>query len=226
MAWSNVLSTFTQYLNRNEVTNDTTGALATAFLVDGMQRIQRDCRLPCMERQLIITPTTAPLTSFPVPQDLLQPIDVLVSYPAGTNQDNLSLPYYDALWAPRPLRKVDYRVLMRANPNMPPEMYARQQTLYWIAGAVPIGQQVQFLYYGNFSPITSLDSDNEITASNPDLVVYAGLTYAGPYYQHPMAAQWEQLYQRLKADVQQAADDVDANGGPQAVALLYSFDQD
>jgi hypothetical protein len=146
-------ATFTSILDRD----DCTDALADTFLQQGIGRIQRDCRLPSMERALLVTATDAPLTSFPVPTDLIQIIDVMV--PKETS----------LVGQLRPLKRAAYRQLMAYDTTDIPRVYARFQTLVYVAGAMPIGGTLQFLYYGNFSPFADENSDNELSASTPDL---------------------------------------------------------
>lgn len=196
-----MLADFQAILDRD----DCDDAKATTFLIQGMSRIQRDCRLPSMERTLIIT-TEGPTTMFPVPVDLIQPIDVLVQDEAGE--------FY-------PLDKKGFRQLLRIDPGQHPCAYARVQTVIHIRGTVPAGRQIMFLYYGNFSAFADGDSDNELSASTPDFGVYAGLAYAGEEFQHPNADRWEARYQAIKQEVMAMAVDLDAEGGPQTVSNPY-----
>lgn len=206
MSFNTTKATFQSILNRD----DCTDAQATAFLQQGISRVQRDCRLPSMERTLIITPE-ATMSNFIVPTDLIQPIDVLVQ---DVNTGRF-----------KALAKKSYRRLLDYDPNDQPCVYARNQTQIWIAGSVGVGQQVMFIYYGNFSPFADADSDNELTASTPDLAVYAALSYAADSFQHPSAQAWEARYQAIKAEVMAMAIDLDAEGGVQYVQPLY-FDTD
>ena len=205
MSFNTTLATFQAILNRD----DCTTAQATAFLTQAISRVQRDCRLPSMERTLIITPAET-TNFFMVPADLIQPIDVLT-------QDVTSGNFYA-------LAKKSFRELLRYDPTDLPRVYARNQTQIWIAGSVGVGQQIMFIYYGNFSSFANGDADNELTASTPDLAVYGALSYAGDSFQHPSAPAWEARYQAIKAEVMAMAIDLDAEGGPQYVQSLYPND--
>jgi hypothetical protein len=209
MSLQGVITGFQNVLNRD----DCSATQAQTFIVLGMQRIQRDCRLPSMERQLIID--CEGLTNMiPIPADMIQPIDIIVNPPGGAPPAR-----------PKALKKLPYRKLIDISPQRWPEAYARMQGQYWIAGTVPSGATIQLFYYGNFSPFASLSADNELTASTPDLAVYAGLSYAGPDFEHPNAQVWEQRYQEIRAAVQQMGDDLDAEGGPQSVQRVYGQDE-
>jgi len=210
MSYNTMKTDFLNILDRDEV--QSTGpqaAMADTFLQQGISRIQRDCRLPSMERAQLITPTDNAMTQFPVPTDLIQIIDVLVPDAAGVPGQL------------RALKRVAYRKLVAYDPTDIPRVYARFQTLVYVSGAVPIGNQLQFLYYGNFSPFATADSDNELSASTPDLAVYAALSYAGDYFEHPLAAQWEARYQAIKTEVQAMAIDLETEGGVAVVEPIY-----
>jgi hypothetical protein len=202
VSFNTMKASFQNILNRD----DCSDAQATTFLQQGISRIQRDCRLPNMERTLIITPETT-TNMFSVPLDLIQPIDVLVQDSAGT--------FY-------PLVKKAFRDATKVDSNDLPRVYARIQTTVYIFGSVPVGRQIMFLYYGNFSSFASGDDDNELSASTPDLAVYAALSYAGDSFQHPSTQMWEQRYQQIKTEVMAMAIDLDAEGGPQYVQSLYN----
>lgn len=212
MSWNSVLADMQTILNRD----DCSAAQAAVFLTQGVQRIQRECRLPSMERTLIIQPA-GQMTFFPVPVDLLQPIDVL--WVPGSTSTYAGAPQ-------RPLKKCPYRDLVRMinpNANPMPAWYARNQTQIWLWGNPVSGDTVNFLYYGNFTPWANGNADNELSASAPDLMIYAGLSYAGDYFVHPLTQQWEQRYQAIRTSYQQMGDDLDAEGGPQAIQPLYSW---
>ena len=194
--------------------DDCTDAQADIFLQQAISRIQRDCRLPSMERAQLITPTDVAMTQFPVPIDMIQIIDVLVPR-MGDIEGRM-----------RALKKVSYRKLMEYSTLAPPTVLARSQTMLYVRGAVPVGNQLQFLYYGNFSPFATPDSDNELSASTPDLAVYGALSYAGDYFEHPLAAQWEARFQQIKTEVEAMAIDLEVEGGVQVVEPIYCVDDD
>lgn len=205
MSFNSMKSTFTNILNRS----DCSDAQATIFLQQSIQRIQRDCRLPSMERALFVTPTEVPMQFFVVPPDLIQPIDILVPKEDGVGS--------------KPLTKLSYREVVGVNPLIWPRYYARYQGVYQIRGALLPGMQLQFLYYGNFTPFETADSDNELSASTPDLAVYGALSYAGDLFQHPSTNSWENRYMEIKGEVEQMGIDLDAEGGPQAVEPIYHW---
>lgn len=210
MAFQDMINSFQAILNRD----DCSSTQAQAFLQQGIGRIQREARLPSMERQVVVTPTT-PIKWIAVPNDLLQIIDVIVPDQQGV---------------PRALKKRTYRELLRVDPYDLPWCYARFQAQIFIAGTVPGPSTasntiptVTLLYYGQFTPFASLTADNELSVSAPDLAVYAGLSYAADTYQHPSKQAWEATYQQVLADVQGLAIDLEMTGGPMVVQPLYGY---
>lgn len=207
MSYNTMLADFTAILNRDDATPQ---QLAT-FLSQGVQRIQRDCRLPSMERAQIITVGDAGANFVLVPQDLLQPIDFVWESTVRA-------------FEPRALEKLPYRDLIRKNGLDLPRWYARSQTQYWIKGSLLPGETLTLIYYGNFTNWATPDSDNELSASTPDLGVYAALSYAGDFYECALSAQWENRYQTIKAEVIAMAEDLDAEGGAQIMAPTYHWE--
>jgi hypothetical protein len=208
MSYNSMLADFKAVLNRD----DATDAQLAVFMGQAVSRIQRDLRLPSMERSQLIT-CNGPVNMLVVPKDLVQLIDLIwVSGDAARAVE------------PKALEKLPYRDLIRKNDLVLPRWYARSQTQYWIKGSAVEGEQFQLIYYGNFSNWASGDSDNELSASTPDLAVYAALSYAGDFFECDQTAQWEARYQAIKAEVQQMATDLDAEGGPQVIQPLYRWE--
>lgn len=210
MSYNTVLADFQNILNRD----DATAAQLQIFIVQAIQRIQRECRLPCMERTLI-TNCTDTVNFIMAPADLIQPID-MIWVPAAQGTPGARG------FKPKPLIRLPYRDLLGINPTKLPEAYGRNQTQFWVRGAAVANEELVFLYYGNFSNFATPDSDNEITAAAPDLVVYGALSYAADYFQHPLASQWEARYQAIKQSTIDLAEDLDREGGFQSIAPLYN----
>lgn len=211
MSYNSMMADFTAILNRD----DCSAAQAATFMQQGVQRIQRTCRIPSMERQQIITVGDQPCNFIVSPPDLIQPID-LIWTPAPTNGRGTKSQALTKLGA--------YRDLLKKNPLDRPRWYARLQAQFWIAGTMITGETLQFFYYGNFSPWVSGASDNELSASTPDLGVYAALGYAGDYFECALAAQWESRFQEIKGEVTQMGEDLDAEGGEQVMQPIYQWD--
>lgn len=201
MSFTDLTTRFKSILNRD----DCTDAQAQIFITDAISRVQRDCRIPSMERQLLVT-AQSNMDFITVPPDLLQIIDLMT-----TSQDGVV----------RPLQKLSYRQLMGIPPTNWPCAYARLQGQLWVRGQVQTGQVLQLIYYGEFSPFATPASDNEISGSNPDLVVYAALSFAGDVFEHPATDRWETRYQQILSQVQGLASDLENSGGPATMAPFY-----
>lgn len=205
MTYLEMLTRFKTILDRD----DCTDAQARIFMSDGMIRVTRDLRIPSMERALLVTPTDYVMTQMPVPTDLIQIIDVL-SPRVGTMTGQMTS-----------LKRLSYRALMDLDNTQDPYAYSRFQQQIYFRGAIPIGTQIQFLYYGNFSDFTDDNDSNELSASFPDVAVYAALKYAGDYFEHPLTAGWENTYQQLKAAAIAMGMDLENEGGVFYVEPTY-----
>lgn len=201
MTFNSVVADFQTILNRSDCTQDQ----ANAFVLQSLSRAQRTLRLPSMQRQSIVT-TNGPVTWVSLPADIIEMIDVIVQGPDG---------------CPRPLRHLPFRKLILMSPLDCPAAYATLQGQIQIRGQVAAGWTITTAYYGQFSNFASGDSDNEITASNPDLIVYGALSFAGDTFQHPAASTWEQRYQQILAEVQGLGADLEWTGGPLEVQPMY-----
>ena len=196
--------------------DDCMDTLATTFLIQGLQRMQRVLRVPSMERLVVYNsdPTTATtLSQIPIPNDFIQPIDILV-------MNDGSMPGYDT-GAMVALEKQSFRQLQSVPAGYSPKAYARYQASFYFRGTVPATMETHLYYYGEFSPLADDTSENEIMASSPDLVTYAALSLAADYFQMPQASGWEDRYQQYLLEVTAMAIDIDANGGPSAIAPAY-----
>lgn len=209
MSWNTMLADFQTILNRD----DCSPAQAVVFMQQGVQRIQRTCRLPSMERAQLVTIGDAGANFVLIPQDLVQLQDIIWTSPTRLVGSE-----------PRPLKKLPYRDVIRKSPLVLPTWYGRSQGQYWIKGALLPGELIEILYYGSFTAWATPDSDNELSASTPDLGVYAALSFAGDYFECSLAGQWESRFQEIKAEVIQMAEDLDAEGGEQVMQSTYKWD--
>lgn len=218
MTYSAMESQFNNILNRT----DCTSTLSQTFFQEAITRIEREARLPCMERLLVINPTVL-MNAIDLPADFLAPIDVFLQSADGSS----FFPPYVSPTTPgvgntfTPLKHLTYRDLLTVPVNDVPRAYARIQTQLHIRGWVPAGVQTQLLYYGAFTPLTSPASSNELTATAPDLAIYAALSLAADYFQHDAGPAWEQRYQQILQQVAGVAIDVEWSGGPMVIEPSY-----
>lgn len=188
--------------------DDCTTALANTFIGQALQRIQRAVRLPSMERLFVVSvgANDAPVTYIQIPPDLLEIIDVFVVAPDGMNVT--------------PLRHASFRQLTALSPRLTvPEAYARLQATLQIRGSVQPGSTIQLLYYGEMEALSADSDTNELSVSQPDVIVYGALSLAGDHFVHPKMSDWESRFQSYVGDLQQMANDLENSGGPASVAL-------
>ena len=202
MAYSDLIATFQSTLNRDDVSD----AQADVFLQQGINRLQRAVRLPCMEREydIQIVGTT---NTFIIPTDLLAIIDVI--YTSSTTGVTV-------------LDKLDYRDVIVRDATLSPFAYSRIRGNIQIVGSAGDGDQIRVLYYGAFGPLASNAADNEVTLGFPDIAVYAGLVFAAAAYSHPSKDDWEKTYQSLKQDLIDEAIAIEASGGTEVIEPMYS----
>jgi hypothetical protein len=194
---------------------DCNTTLANTFLSQGLARIQRQLRVPSMERAISEVATDVPVQSFLVPQDLLQVIDV----------------YANGL----PLQKVAYRQIAGRSGMSPtdgpydgtpgcggsPKFYSRMGASIFLTPFLPVGGEVMVTYYGAFLPLIEDTDENEITITAPELLVYAGLSFGSDYFMMDQKAAYEARFQSLLGDVQDEADQLENTGGSMTLQSPY-----
>ncbi len=197
MSLDQVRSDFRALLNRDDCTADD----ADKFLRLGLGRIQRELRVPALERVYTLDATTEGFDMVLLPADFLEAIDVLV----------------DSV----PLNRMSYRLLVRESIFNAPRSYARYRNGLFLRGSVPTGSRFELLYYGEATPLVLGTDENEITTSCPDLWVYSALGYAGDFFQIDGRADFEKRYSAIRESMndQARADDF---SGLQAIQPLYS----
>lgn len=184
-------------LNRNDCTTD----LADGFILEAIERIEREVRAPFMERSLQLTAGPGGLASFPRPADYIEGFEVIANG--------------------RPLRRLAYRLFLRER-NSAPSVYTRYGDTIRIDGALPEGGVLDFLYYGKFVWPANDGATNALLTEAHTLALYAALSTAGDHFQHEKTPEWEARYASTREGVQMQAIEDEMRGGPQAVAPIYT----
>src|SRR6266700_6969010 len=146
MILGDVKTQFKGLLNNTVVNNNT--ALVSTFINQAIMRIQRELRVPFMEKQILYTIPIG-FTKLSIPSDLLELIAIMVD----TDSDGI-LEYE--------LQRVDLTRTVTASqiPGVPPRVYTRQGGA-WILGPRPAAaSQILIHYYGEFAPLTDDTSEN------------------------------------------------------------------
>lgn len=214
MNLSQLTTQFLALMNRTDLKNDTTG-LAQTFINQSILRLQRELRLPFMEKVILYTiPSTyAPAQGLAIPSDLLELIDLNI------DSDSDGIMDY-------PLQRVQLKdAMVRSQLVDVPNIFARKGG-YWIIGPQPaVGSNVEIVYYAEFAPLVNPTDTNTISNIAWDAVVYGALSACGDYYNDDRTEAFEQRYVQITQLVQEQADcdELTADGAVRP-ALLMSND--
>jgi hypothetical protein len=188
-------------------------ALVSTFINQSIMRIQRELRVPFMEKQILYT-IPGSYTKLSIPADLLELIAIMVD----TDQDGI-LEYQ--------LRRTDLTrvVSMSQMPGMPPRVFTRQGGS-WILGPTPAaGSQVLIHYYAEFTALTDDSSTNTCLKVAWDAVLYGALSAACDYLVDERAATYEGRYTQVTKQLQDQAD-ADELAADAVVAPALQLDTD
>lgn len=165
MTLDEIKSQFTGLMNRRDLTANT--ALVSTFVNQSIMRIQRDLRIPAMEKSVNVT-IGNPYTGLIIPSDLLELISII-----PTTSDGGSI---------RLRRGTLERCLNLATFVGDPAIYARQGGL-WVLGPAPaLNQVIRIDYYAEMTPLVNGTDTNIIAEIAWDLIVYGALSAACEYY--------------------------------------------
>ena len=200
MNYGDIKSHFDALLNRSDITP----ALTTLFIDQGISRIQRQLRTPLNESVTTYS-ITAQTASVTLPQDFLEIISL---YQDHTELQRVPMSKF---------REVATNVLAGN-----PQVFVRQQQEIRLHPQPTSGDLVLY-YYGEFAPMVSNTDENNLAAVAPDLIIYAGLTYAADYYLDERRDVFETKYNQFLTEIQEQANDQEMNGGVQAIQPTYTF---
>ena len=202
---------FKGLLNNTVVNNNNT--LISTFINQAIMRIQRELRVPFMEKQILYTIPEG-YTKLAIPSDFLALIAVMV------DADNDGILEYQ-------LQRRDLTNVVRAS-QLPghPTVFTRQGGS-WILGAKPsTGDKVLIHYYAEFAPLADDTATNVCLMVAWDAVLYGALSAACDYLTDERAANYEGRYTQITKMIQEQADGdeltADAAVSP---ALAYNTDE-
>ena len=202
-------------MNRTDLNIDATG-LAATFISQSIMRLQRELRVPFMEKivRYTIPSTYDPTLGLVLPSDLLELIDINV------DSDGDGILNY-------PLQRVQLRDAMTQSQitGSIPRVFARRGG-YWVLGPQPsVGAVVELVYYAEFAPLVNSTDTNTISNIAWDAVVYGALSASGDYYGDDRTQAFEARYKQITQNLQAMADGdeltADAAVRP---SLLYNND--
>lgn len=193
MDFQGLLNSVTSILNRRKYTQDQ----LIDWVNDGIQRVQRECRLPPMEKivQVTISDSYQPLQGLVIPSDYLELIDILN-------------PQYERV------KKGDItEVMQMAKTHGHITLYYRFGGS-WILGNSPTpGQTITLVYYSQLDPLVNPTDTTPLLQIAPRLFVYSALTFAAPFFTDMRAGDFEQRYQQIKGELEKQGDDDELSGG-------------
>lgn len=182
-------------MNRSDLNLNT--ALASTFINQSVIRLQRELRVPFMEKivRYTIPSTYDPTLGLVLPSDLLELIDLNV------DTDNDGIPDY-------PLQRVQLKEAMTRSQlsGSVPRVFARRGG-YWVLGPQPaIGSIIEMVYYAEFAPLVNPTDTNTISRIAWDAVVYGALAAAADYYNDERSQVFEARYGQITKNLQDMAD--------------------
>jgi hypothetical protein len=210
MNYNDIQTQFLGLLNRR----DCTTTQAQAYIQTALQRVQRELRVPAMEKAVIAT-VAAGYAGLIIPQDFLELINIIpLMTNGGTEQTDM-----------KRLEKCDISTALVKSINTGiPRQYARQGGV-WILGAAPVlGDTIRIDYYAELGALVNPTDTNVVTLIAPDLLYYAALGYAGDFFVDKRKADWEARYQQILADLQDQADEDEQHGAAAVQPAFHYFD--
>jgi hypothetical protein len=186
-------SQFKLMLNNNVVNKSDT--LVSLFVNQSIMRIQRELRVPFMEKQILYTiPDT--YTKLAIPADLLELIAIMVD---RDGDDILETE----------IRRTDLTRVVTASQQggVAPSVYTRQGGS-WILGPKPsTGDKVLIHYYSEFAAVTADGDTNTALKVAWDAVLYGALAAAYSYLKDvENRAEAEATYTQITTNLQRMAD--------------------
>ena len=181
MSYLDVKNQFLGLLNRRDITP----TLVNTFMGFGVQRIQRELRIPAMEK--LISMSTDGTSALQVPGDLLEIIAMYTDDSANTQK----------------LIKTDLQTILDFG-KVPgsPRYYYREGAFFTIGPYPPAGTSVYLNYYVNAAALSDDTDTNWITEIAPTLLIYAALSYAADYFLDDRKQLFEASYVQIAEQMQ------------------------
>jgi hypothetical protein len=206
MNLSQLTAQFQGLMNRRDL--NANPSLVSTFLNQGVMRVQRELRVPAMEKSVLVT-IADPYNGLIIPNDLIELISITTTDDEYTRLDRVDI----------------HKALRLSNWTGHPEVYCRQGGL-WVIGPSPaIGDVLRIDYYAELPALVNPTDTNVMATVAWDLIVYAALSVAGDYYVDKRTQAWEARYTQIKEQVQEQSD-ADELGGTSAVQPCSSYPDD
>lgn len=179
--YADVKTQFLGLLNRRDITP----SLTNTFMSFGVQRIQREIRVPAMEK--LVEVLTDGSSTIPIPGDLLEVISIHTN--DTVNRQKLTRTDLQTI--------LDYAAIPGS-----PRYYHREAFSFNIGPYPPSETSVWIHYYADASTLAADTDHNWITDVAPTLLIYAALSYASDYYLDDRKQLFEQNYIQIAEQLQ------------------------
>ena len=184
MAYVDVKNQFLGLLNRRDITP----SLTNTFMQFGIQRIQRELRIPAMEK--LANFVTDGTYNVAVPGDYLEMISI----------------YTNTTTSHKRLTRVDAQsILDYSQQSGIPQFYSRIGGNFVVGPVPPSGTSVFIYYYADASALVADSDTNWITEIAPTLLIYAALSYASDYFLDDRKQMFEASYMQIAEQLQNMA---------------------
>ena len=204
MNYGDLKAHFNDLLNRTDITT----TLTTRFVDQGLARIQRQLRIPTMEKQQVYT-ITSTITEVTLPSDFIEIINIYHS--GGNHLTRVPMP--------------KMREFLSNVHTGQPLFFTRQQAKLLLFPQ-PSDGTITLDYYGELDTFASDSSETTLSKIAPDLIIYAGLTFAADFYLDERAPTFEQKYTQFLTELQEQSNDQELNGSTQVIQPAYSYQDD
>ena len=184
MSYLDVKNQFLGLLNRRDITP----SLVNTFMQFGIQRIQRELRVPAMEK--IVAIQTDGTSQIPIPGDLLEVIAIHTNDTANRQK----------------LIRTDLQTILDfAAISGSPRYYYREGFSFSIGPYPPADTTIFISYYADASNLSADSDSNWVTEVSPALLIYAALSYACDYYLDDRKQLFEASYIQIAEQLQNMA---------------------
>ena len=184
MAYVDVKNQFLGLLNRRDITP----SLTNTFMQFGIQRIQRELRIPAMEK--LANFVTDGTYNVAVPGDYLEMLSI----------------YTNTTTSHKRLTRVDAQsILDYSKQSGIPQFYSRIGGNFVVGPVPPSGTSVFIYYYADASALVADSDTNWITDIAPTLLIYAALSYASDYFLDDRKQMFEASYMQIAEQLQNMA---------------------
>lgn len=192
MTLGEIKSQFLGLMNRNELRINP--SLASTFINQSFIRMQRELRVPFMEKYIDYTVSSTQPWLLQIPNDMLELISIMV------DSDGDGLEDYQ-------LQRVELgKTMRRAQTIDIPRMFARRAD-HWVLGPQPAaGTHVYYTYYSEFAIPATDDDETNVTLLAWDAVVYGALSAACDFYNDDRTQRFETRYTQIMQNLQSQAD--------------------